>query len=54
MAKSKLGMSSFDIDIKFKDKDEARKYEFTPKSCGRRQHILKGIRVKVLVIITII
>lgn len=26
MAKSKLGMSSFDIDIKFKDKDEARRY----------------------------
>ncbi len=26
MAKSKLGMSSFDIDIKFKDKEEARKY----------------------------
>lgn len=26
MSKSKLGMSSFDIDIKFKDKDEARRY----------------------------
>ena len=26
MAKSKLGMSSFDIDIKFKDKEEARRY----------------------------
>lgn len=26
MAKSKLGMSSFDIDIKFKDKDEAKRY----------------------------
>lgn len=26
MAKSKLGMSSFDIDIKFKNKDEARRY----------------------------
>ena len=26
MAKSKLGMSSFDIDIKFKNKDEAMKY----------------------------
>lgn len=26
MAKSKLGMSSFDIDIKFKDRDEAYKY----------------------------
>lgn len=26
MAKSKLGISSFDIDIKFKDKDEARRY----------------------------
>lgn len=26
MAKSKLGMSSFDIDIKFKDKDKARRY----------------------------
>lgn len=26
MAKSKLGISSFDIDIKFKDKYEARKY----------------------------
>lgn len=26
MAKSKLGMSSFDIDIKFKDKNEARRY----------------------------
>lgn len=26
MSKSELGMSSFDIDIKFKDKDEAYKY----------------------------
>ena len=26
MAKSKLGMSSFDIDIKFEDKEEAMKY----------------------------
>lgn len=26
MSKSKLGMSSFDIDIKFKDKEEARRY----------------------------
>lgn len=26
MSKSKLGMSSFDIDIKFKDKDEAYRY----------------------------
>ncbi|MCI8778280.1 MAG: hypothetical protein HFI87_03950 [Bacilli bacterium] len=26
MAKSKLGMSSFDIDIKFKNKEEARRY----------------------------
>lgn len=26
MSKSKLGMSSFDIDIKFKDKEEAIRY----------------------------
>ncbi len=29
MNKSKLGMSSFDIDIKFKDKEEARRYAKT-------------------------
>ena len=26
MSKSKLGISSFDLDIKFKDKDEAYRY----------------------------
>lgn len=41
MAKSKLGMSSFDIDIKFKDKEEARKYakrlkEFIRYTCKKK------------------
>lgn len=41
MAKSKLGMSSFDVNIKFKDKDEARKYakrliEFIRYTCKKK------------------
>lgn len=41
MAKSKLGMSSFDIDIKFNDRDKAKRYakkliEFIRYTCKKR------------------
>lgn len=58
MAKCKLGMSSFDINIKFKDKEEARRYAkrvlekldiYVRKRIGQQQQwyvlvILRGIK----------